>query len=640
MSTDQAAVPAPRRPIRLWPGVSLAIALLVLLFVVPVALPDYMAFGFLGSVLCGFGIALWWLFASRAPWVERLVGVALMAGAIVATRPILDPSIRTGAMGMLFYLLAIPTMTAAFVAGVAATAKRTDVVRRIAAVAGIAIGCGGWALLRTGGFTGDGKQDLSWRWAMTPEDRLLAQQEEVPASLAAAPPPEAPTTPAPAAEARPNAAPPSVAEAVKTPEPSTGRSLAESTPSVQRSAPPVGQDAAAPTVWPGFRGPDRDGHVRGLRIATDWSASPPRELWRRAVGPGWSSFAVRSGLVYTQEQRGEDEVVASYRLATGEPVWRHKDPARFWESNGGAGPRGTPTLAGGRVYTLGGTGLVNALDAATGAVAWSRDAAADTGAKTPMWGFSGSPLVVDDLVIVAASGALVAYDRAGGEKRWVGPVRGPSYSSPQLATIGGVRQVLLMSGTGVASVAPADGALLWEHKAQQPGVSIVQPALTADGDVLVAAGDSMGGSGIRRLAVAHGPAGWSVEERWMSKGLKPYFNDFVVHESHAYGFDGTILACIDLQDGQRKWKGGRYGAGQLVLLPDQDLLLVLSEQGELALVKAQPDAFAEVARVPAIQGKTWSHPALVGDVLLVRNSEEMAAFRLARAAEASRASFP
>src|SRR5262249_41557541 len=179
-------------------------------------------------------------------------------------------------------------------------------------------------------------------------------------------------------------------------------------------------------------------------------------------------------------------------------------------------------------------------------------------------------------------------------------------------TIAGVPQVLLLRGARSTSVAPTDGTLLWEHKAQ-PSVSIVQPALTAEGDVLVASGDAMGGNGIRRLAVAHGPAGWTVEERWMSNGLKPYFNDFVVHKGHAFGFDGSILACIDLADGQRKWKGGRYGHGQLVLLPEQDLLLVLSEQGALALVKATPDAFAEVARFQAIQGKTWNHPALVGD---------------------------
>jgi hypothetical protein len=140
----------------------------------------------------------------------------------------------------------------------------------------------------------------------------------------------------------------------------------------------------------------------------------------------------------------------------------------------------------------------------------------------------------------------------------------------------------------------------------------------------------MGGTGIRRLAIAHGPAGWTASERWISKRLKPYFSDFVVHEGHAFGFDGSILSCIDLEDGTRKWKGGRYGHGQLVLLAEQDLLLVLSEEGELALVGATPDGYREVARVQGVQGKTWNHPVLAGDTLLVRNGEEMAAFRLGK----------
>jgi outer membrane protein assembly factor BamB len=356
------------------------------------------------------------------------------------------------------------------------------------------------------------------------------------------------------------------------------------------------------------------------------------ELWRQRIGPGWSSFAVRGDLLYTQEQRGEDEVVACYRASTGHAVWKHRDPARFWESNAGAGPRATPTLSGGRVYTLGATGLLNVLDAGTGAVVWSRNAASDTGTKVPGWGFSGSPLVVDDLVVVAMAGTLAAYDLESGKPRWYGPDGKGGYSSPQLMTVDGVRQVVLMNGTGATSVALADGKVLWTY-ALPSGARIVQPAMTPDGDLLLSVGEYGDGNSTRRVAVKQGPAGWTSEERWSSTGLKADFNDFVVHEGHVFGFDRSILACIDLADGKRKWKGGRYGNGQLVLLPDQDLLLVLSEDGELALVKATPDGFTELGRSPAIEGKTWNHPVLVRDLLLVRNGEEMAAFRLTLAGQ-------
>src|SRR5260370_16051362 len=277
----------------------------------------------------------------------------------------------------------------------------------------------------------------------------------------------------------------------------------------------------------------------------------------RRVGRGWSSSAVRGGLVYTQEQRGPDEVVACYKLTAGEPVWEHRDTARFWESNGGPGPRGTPTLSNGRAYTFGATGIVNALDAGNGAVVWSRNAAKEAAMKTRQWGFASSPLVVGDLVIVGVSGRLAAYDRVTGAARWMGPSRGPSYSSPRLLTIDGVPQVLLLSAAGATSVALSDGALLWEHPWK--GYPIVQPNLTAEGDVLMSISES---SGIRRLALAHtpgnGPGGWTVAERWTSNGLKPYFNDFVVHNGHAYGFDGSILSCIDLNHGTPNWKARPY----------------------------------------------------------------------------------
>ena len=620
---DPSVPPAPpRKPLRVWPGVIAVVLLLAARFGVKLVVPGFRGFSL--GMMWSFGAAalvlLWWLFLSRAPWLERLGAIALMAASLFGAW-----RLRHDSMGPLWvFAYALPVLWVALVAGAAIARRLPDGRRRATIAATILVACGAWTLVRTEGISGDHAATFGWRWAKSPEERLLAQTGREPAAPpTVAPSPAAPAAAVPASEPAP-AAPVSTSA---TPEPAAE--------GASRPAPPVPDEAAASAEWPGFRGPARDGVVRGVRIGTDWSATPPVQLWRRAVGPGWSSFAVHGDRVYTQEQRGDDEVVACYDEATGAPVWAHHDRARFFESNAGAGPRATPTLSGGRVYTLGATGLLNTLDAATGAVVWSRDASSDAEGtpsmggggtkKVPDWGFAGSPLVVDDLVIVAVAGQLVAYDVVSGTPRWTGPAGGVSYSSPHLATIDGEAQVLLVSASGVTSVSPSGGRVLWEHKVR--GFPIVQPGVTAEGDVVFAPGNT----GTRRLAARRGSGGWTIEERWNSTALKPYFNDFVLHEGHVYGFDGRILACVDVSDGERKWKGGRYGNGQLVLLPDQDLLIVLSEEGELALVSATSDAFREIARVPALEGKTWNHPVLAGDTLLVRNAQEMAAFRLARA---------
>lgn len=619
MSAAQTVERTPSKPLRLWPGVAAAVVLVLVRLGAPVVIPDGAILGVIGAVVAALAIVVWWLFFSRAPWAERVGALVLMAVALVATRLIVHESIRGGHMGWTLPLYGIPVLSLALVAWAVASRRLAAGPRRAAMVGAILLACGLMASLRTDGISGAGDSHLRWRWTPTPEQRLLAAETGAPLTPTpiAAPVPTAADTPPASPTAAPET-PPAEPGAAKT---------AKGAATAPAEDPGVSEPEITRAEWAGFRGALRDGVVRGVRIETDWAKSPPVELWRRPVGPGWSSFAVNGDLVYTQEQRGEDEIVSCYRLSTGEPVWMHGDPVRFYESNGGAGPRGTPAVNAGRVYTVGATGIVNALDAGTGAVLWSRNGAADSGAELPIWGFTSSPLVVDDLVIVALSGRLVAYDVVSGNPRWLGPTGGAGYSSPHLMTIGGVAQVLLLRGSRTVSVAPADGTLLWEHS-WQPSASIVQPALTADGDVLINTADAMGGQGMRRLAVAHTPAGWTVEERWTTRGLKPYFNDFIVHKGHAYGFDGTILASIDIENGERKWKGGRYGTGQLVVLPGQDLLLVLSEEGELALVNATPDKFTEVARFKAIEGKTWNHPALVGDVLLVRNGEEMAAFRM------------
>lgn len=557
-------------PLRLWPGVTSAVLIVFSWLALPSLFPDSSAYGMLGAAGFSLLTLLWWLFFSRAPWRERLVTLGAMAAALFLTRFLVHKSIAGVGMGFLLYILAIPQLMVALVAALVLTRQASVKTRRIAIAAAILLVCGGLQLVRTGGISGAGGSEYAWRWTPTPEERLLALGEKGGKTV-------------------------------------DGAAL-----------------AAGNGDWPGFRGPLRDGIAIGAAaIETGWSTVPPSLLWKHPVGPGWSSFAVRGGLFYTQEQRGEEEVVSCYDLKTGEAVWKHRDAARFWEANGGAGPRGTPTLSGDRVYTLGGTGIINALDAATGKKIWSHDGAQETGAKTPTWGFSGSPLVVGDLVLVAVSGRLVAYDAETGEQRWLGPEGKTSYSSPHLLTLGGVEQVVLLSGAETFGISPQDGKVLWRH--EWPGYPIVQPAVTPDGDLLISVNQ---GSGLRRLDIEQQDGVFTVKEVWTTNGLKPYFNDFVVHRGHAYGFDGQSIAVVDLVDGKRKWKGGRYGEGQLILLPEQDLLLILSETGELALVEAKSEAYSELTRIPAIEGKTWNHPVVLGDLLLVRNDREMAAYRL------------
>lgn len=566
------AGPDPSPPLRLWPGVLIVALQWLSRFGLPVVAPDAVPYAMIGGLAGGLFLIIWWLFFSRAAWGERLAGVGLMIVALAGTRALLHESLATAGMGFLFFIFAAPFVSLAFVGWAVIRARAARPSWALLALL-LAVSCLVWTLVRIGGVSNLGAADFAWRWTKTPEEVLLATDGEPESTAADIPSPALPET---------------------------------------------------PPEWPGFRGPARDGVIAGVSIDTDWAASPPVERWRQPVGPGWSSFAVHGAYFYTQEQRGDREFVSCYSLETGEPVWRHGTLTRFWEANAGAGPRATPTLHDGRVYAFGATGTLSVVDAADGSLIWSRDVAADTDVDVPTWGFSSSPLVVGDLVIVAAVGKLAAYDTASGESRWFGPDGGDGYSSPHLLSLGGVQQVLLLSRAGAVSMLPGDGSQVWKYDWEGRG-RIVQPALTADGDLLLSRGET---TGLRRVAVDSGPDGWTVEERWSTRRLKPYFSDFVVHRGHAYGFDGNILAAIDVESGDRAWKGGRYGSGQLILLSDQDLLLVIAEMGDMVLVSATPDGFRELARTSALDGKTWNHPVLVGDLLLVRNDEEMVAFRL------------
>jgi outer membrane protein assembly factor BamB len=390
-----------------------------------------------------------------------------------------------------------------------------------------------------------------------------------------------------------------------------------------------------PGDWPEFRGQERDSRVTGITIDTDWSAHPPKELWKRRVGPGWGSFAIVGDRLFTQEQRGGDEAVVCYSASTGDEIWEYRHPARFSEAMGGVGPRATPTIHDGFVYAQGATGKLVCLDAATGKQRWIADVTENPGGKVPPWGYSASPLVIDNVVVVYAGAdgkGTTAFRRDNGELAWAAGNATHCYSSPHRVTLGGVEQVLMVSDRGIESFRPADGTLLWEYAwPLAKGMNrVTQPALVSDTDLVMTTGVGSD-QGIHRVRVTKQGETWNVTPVWTSRALKPYYNDGVVYRGHLYGFDGPRLCCLDLATGKLAWKDeGTYGHGQVLLLADSGVLLVQAVDGKLALVEASPkDGPNELAKIDALKGKTWNHPAVAHGKLFVRNAEQAACFQLA-----------
>jgi outer membrane protein assembly factor BamB len=577
-------LPEAARPPRLWPAVIL-VALFWLGHFIMGAVDKLYFYGFLygmaAAALLTLAYFIWWWTNRRIRLAERFYGFAVIVGVGAVVGPFCHPSI--GVFGLL--TTGLPFVLTIWTVWQLLAEKLVLSRRWLASLALVTLSWGCFTLVRVDGVNSDLQADVHWRWTPSAEDLLLAEKAAAAAHAPA----------------------------------SRSSSAAEWSP------------VLSPGDWPGFRGPNRDGVVRGFSLVADWRTQTPRQVWRQRVGPAWSSVAVIGDRLFTQEQRGEQEMVVCYDATTGQERWIHEDRVRFWETVSGAGPRATPTFADGRLFTLGGTGILNCLDAATGKCQWSRDITADAGSKPPMWGFSGSPLVVDSLVIAFAGGDgdsnLLAYRVYSGELAWTAPAGPGSYSSPRLATLAGQRQCLMLSEYGLTSVDPATGAVLWKCGLSMPGAPrVLQPQVIGESQLVVG---TLQGPGVARISVSRDGNAWKVDDPlWNSTQMKPEFPDFVVHEGHAYGFDVSMFCCLDLATGKRCWKEGRYGRGQVVLLADSSLLLVQSESGEVVLLAANPERHEERGRFQALKGKTWNHPVVAHGQLYVRNAEEMACYEL------------
>ena len=392
---------------------------------------------------------------------------------------------------------------------------------------------------------------------------------------------------------------------------------------------PAAEDAPdSEAYWTDFRGPRRDGLYTETAIRTEWPGTGLEPLWSQPVGGGYASFVVAGGRAFTIEQRRNEEVVAAYDVDTGVEVWTHAWSAHFQETMGGAGPRATPTWHDGRLYALGANGRFVCLDADTGALIWQRDILADGGAANLPWAMSGAPLVVDDLVLVQPGGlrgwSVAAYERLTGNVVWHVLDDVQAYTSPMLATLGGVRQIVVVTAERAAGLRPDDGTLLWEFAWTVPIVpNIAQPLVVGDARLFLSAGY---GKGAALVELTPDGDRFTAATVWETNRMKNKFSSSVLIDGYIYGLDESILACIDAATGELMWKGGRYGYGQLLAAGDH--LVVLTERGDLVLVRATPDAHEEVAGFRAIEGKTWNVPAMAGGRILVRNTRQMAAFDL------------
>ena len=472
--------------------------------------------------------------------------------------------------------------------------------RRWAIGAAVAVIAMTAATTRIRGVTGDLVPIFEWRWASRPPSALPAESVPEPPRSTPALPEPVPVSPSP--NAAPSTAPAAPIEA---------------TPSIRAAG-----------DYPQFLGADRNGTVSGIRIADDWEKRPPRLVWRRPVGAGWSGFAVARGLAVTQEQRGNREMVVAYDLATGVPKWSHGDAAHYESTIAGEGPRATPTISRGRVFTLGSTGLLNCLDLETGRAIWKRDVQADNQSPQLEWGRSSSPLAVDDLIVVSVGGAddrsLVAYSRDSGEPVWHAGDDLASYSSPIVATLGGVRQIVVLNHSSIAGHDPASGHVLWSHPWRRDAPSVAVPLVISESRVMLSAGYGMGS---RLLEISRDGDAVTQSLVWESTRLKAKFTNPILHDGFVYGLDDGVLVCLDPANGERRWKGGRYGHGQTILAGNR--LLVQTEDGEIALVDPRPDVHHELARFRVFNQKTWNPPALAGRFLLVRTDSEAACYELA-----------
>jgi outer membrane protein assembly factor BamB len=389
-------------------------------------------------------------------------------------------------------------------------------------------------------------------------------------------------------------------------------------------------DPAAGPGWPQWRGPRRDGVAFSADFLTDWPADCPARLWQVDGAEGYSSFAVVDGRAYTMLREGGQEVVLCLDAADGKEVWRFPYDCRY-SSGYGSGPRSTPSVDGGRVYTVGATGVFHCLDAARGEKLWRHDLLSEFNAPPQQWGIAFSPLVEGDLVYTTPGGpngnSLAAFDKKTGALVWKALDDAGGYSSPIGMTVDGVRQIVYFTGDAAVGVAPDTGALYWRYPwptdfKVNAATPIILRARQGERELDYVFISSGYGKGCALLKIhLDGKGGFEAKRVYESNQLCSHFSSPVRHGDYVYGFNEAKLTCMELRTGEVKWQQSGFNKGSLVVVGDY--LIVLGEQGKLALAEATPQGYRALAASRPFQGRCWTVPVLADGKLFLRDEQQI-----------------
>jgi len=382
---------------------------------------------------------------------------------------------------------------------------------------------------------------------------------------------------------------------------------------IATDTPDTKKDAATGAEWFQWRGPARNGISPETDWLTQWPEKGPTQLWKRNVGPGFSSVSTRGDRVYTMGSDGEQHVVYCLNAADGKVLWKHSYASKKGRY---PGPRATPTIDGDRVYTFGREGNVFCFDAVKGKVLWSKNVQKDLGVASLRWGLAGSPLVEGKLLILSAGKCGVALDKTTGQVVWtVDSSGGTCYASPVALDHKGSRYVIFMAGAEAVCAKVTDGSVLWRYPWKPKRANNCADAIVSGDKVFLS---SAYGGGCALLKIGDG----KPSVLWQHKKMNNHFGSCVLLDGHLYGFNGDIrspaqLTCLDIQTGEVKWTHDIKGS----LMAADGKLIILSEDGQLVLAEASAAGFKEIARARVLSKKCWPPPALSGGRLYCRNDQ-------------------